>query len=657
VGRERSSGGSAAPPTARPARTDAIYLGGFAALILTSGKGLPDPPTAGAGPARGRFSVVEDRKLLEKGFGLRMSTAAAFLPVKKSPARKRKNKERILVLETDEGLLSSILTVLQQVAPEAVVDVARDAEEAERISADSPVELVVLDLDAAPEVISDLRARHPMVPTILLAAEDADVGMDGVHLLKKPFADSDFMDLAQSLLHPGKDAPPRKRILVVDDSLMLLSFVEDFLKEANYEVVTAGTAQEGIQATLQQKPDLILLDYLLPDLRGDEVSERLSANKSTADIPVLFMSGFGADLENVQDRSENVLGILRKPFTTDALLKAVQENLSKMPSEEDVEPAVDAELANAAGPEPEETPAVDTLWDEPASAVPQTDEQPQSITSDFGTQSQPALFDSGLAENIYFSGDTAFFSFSRALRVIGQEKLTGTLRSAGAREPVELYASDGKVVLVTTRDAEAYCAEAPVTLVNIDPDRVREAREAQSQTGCPLFITLAREDLILREPALQLVQHYGQKLFAQQWSASRVRFAFQAGDIPDFTRDIPADDDIEHWMLGTLRFVQIQDIAEKANYDPAWIPAYTRDGFERVQKLRLTVAEAQFASQFNGARSVAQIARNLRLDLRFARLTLFRFVELEIVECWPPGASDKAERGGVFKRLLGRINE
>src|SRR5207248_5469397 len=139
------------------------------------------------------------------------------------------------------------------------------------------------------------------------------------------------------------------------------------------------------------------------------------------------------------------------------------------------------------------------------------------------------------------------------------------------------------------------------------------AREIQSQTGCPLFITLARKDLILRDPALQLVQHYGQKLFAQQWSARRVRFAFeQTTELPDFTRDIPAQEHIEDWMLSTLRFVQAQDVTEKANYDPESIPAYTRDGFERIQKLRLTVAEAQFASQFNGARSVAQIARNLR---------------------------------------------
>jgi DNA-binding response OmpR family regulator len=583
--------------------------------------------------------------------------------VKKSPARKRKSEERFLVLESDETLLSSILSGLHQVAPEAVVDVARDMDEADRIAADDPVALFVLDLDAAsePDVVHDLRARHPKAQAIVLTSADAkSEGMDDAHLLEKPFADSDFLDLAQMLLRPDKEAARRQRVLVIDDSLMMLKFVQEILAEANYEVVTAGTAQEGLQATRHRKPDLILLDYLLPDLRGDELSKRLSADELTADVPVVFMSGFGADLENAQDRSENVLGILNKPFTTESLLKTVEKNLSKVPGEEAAEPAVHSEFTSEVGPEHDEATAVESsaLWNEPEPALLQADEQTSFGNSEFAPQSQPALFDSGLSGNVYFSGETAFFSFSRALRVIAQENLTGTLHSAGARDNVDLYARQGKVVLVTTRDGETYCAEAPVTLANIDSERVREARETQSQTGCPLFITLAREDLILRDPTLQLVQHYGQKLFAQQWSAPRVHFAFeQTTELPDFTSEIPADDDVEHWMLSTLRFVQAQDIAEKANYDPESIPAYTRDGFERVQKLRLTVAEAQFASQFNGARSIAQIARNLRLDLRFARLTLFRFVELDIVECWPPAASEKAERGGLFKRLLGRSGE
>ena len=297
--------------------------------------------------------------------------------MKKSPARNHKSEEHILVLESDETLLSSILSALHQVVPEAVVDVARDVDEADRIAADDPVALFVLDLDAAsqPDVVRDLRARHPKAHAIvLISADENSEGIDDARLLEKPFADSDFLDLAQTLLRPGKEAAKRQRVLVIDDSLMMLKFVQEILADANYEVVTAGTAQEGLQATRQQKPDLILLDYLLPDLRGDELSKRLSADVSTADVPVVFMSGFGGDLENAQDRSENVLGILNKPFTTDTLLKTVEENLLKVPGEEGAEPAVHSEFTSEVGPESEEAPAVDSspLWNEPEPAEAKT---------------------------------------------------------------------------------------------------------------------------------------------------------------------------------------------------------------------------------------------------------------------------------------------
>jgi len=242
------------------------------------------------------------------------------------------------------------------------------------------------------------------------------------------------------------------------------------------------------------------------------------------------------------------------------------------------------------------------------------------------------------------------------LRTIGAEKLTGVLRCFWEKQDVELFARDGKILLVTTRDAEVYCSEAPITLVNIATDRVAEARTQQSQTGSPLFLTLAREDLIVRDAALQLVQHYGQKLFAQLWTAPRVRLLFeQTTEIPEFADEVPPEEDIEHWILAALRFVQYQDAVDKLSYDPSWIPAYTRDGFERVQNLRLTVAEAQFASQFNGSRSLAQIARNLRLDLKLARLTLFRFCAMEIVEVWPPTTPETIERGGILKRLRRKL--
>lgn len=259
------------------------------------------------------------------------------------------------------------------------------------------------------------------------------------------------------------------------------------------------------------------------------------------------------------------------------------------------------------------------------------------------------------SDGAYFSGDSTFFSLHWALQTIAREKLTGILRAFWSRESVELLARDGRVVVVTTRDTNLYCEESPVTLLNVERERVEAAREQQAQDGSPLFLTLAQEGLILREPGLQLVQHYGQKLFSQLWTADRVRFIFKQEELPAYARDLPAsEDETDQWALSTLRFVQYEALGAKALVDPTSVPAYTRDGYERVQQLRLTVAEAQFASQFNGIRSIVQISKNLRLDIKFARLTLFRFLALEIVECWPAQVAQKPEARGGLRGLFGR---
>jgi len=473
---------------------------------------------------------------------------------------------------------------------------------------------------------------------------------------------------------PKRASANRHTILVIDDSLMLLSFVKEILVEANFEVLTAATAEEGLAAAREHTPNLVLLDYVLPDLKGDEVSRRLVSDAATAAIPVLYMSGFGTDLRSDSSQTPNVIGALNKPFTSDMLIKTVQEHLPKQEGDETA--GQTAETTNEApvddASEFSAPPASDqpTEFTEPAPAsadgawwnsTPFTEPAPQHVaeaapsyekqSSDAGLVAESPQDPMASTTNACFCGDTNFFSLAWALRTVAKEKLTGVLRCYWSQQPVELYARDGRLMLVTTRDPELYCAEAPITLVNVDPERIASAREQQTQTGCPLFITLGQQELILREPSMQLVQHYGQKLFAQLWTAARVRFMFEQGALPSFVEGVEAEEDVDHWVLSTLRFIQFQELGDRAEFEVTLIPAYTRDGFERVQNLRLTVAEAQFASQFNGVRTIQQIAKNLRLDLKFARLTLFRFIAMEIVELWPPAMGEKLEKKGMFQRF------
>ena len=255
--------------------------------------------------------------------------------------------------------------------------------------------------------------------------------------------------------------------------------------------------------------------------------------------------------------------------------------------------------------------------------------------------------------DVYFCGRTNLFPLNLAIRAIGKENLTGLLRACWEQEAVDVLARDGEILFATTRDPDLYCPETPSIIANVDPEVVADARDQQKENGTPFLLTLARNESIERQPALDLIRHHGQLLFSQLWSAPNVWIMFEKNaDLLGGFGDVTGDPDVDDWSLETLRLVQNPE--QPGSFDPASIPSYTREGYDRVQKLKLTSDEAQFGSQFNGARSLQQIAKNLRLDLKSARQVLFRFVALEIVECWPSSTTAKPEPKGGMGRLFGR---
>jgi DNA-binding response OmpR family regulator len=80
------------------------------------------------------------------------------------------------------------------------------------------------------------------------------------------------------------------KILIVDDSRFLRVANERALVKAGYEVITAADGEEGLRLAIEQKPDLVVLDMLLPKLSGPEVLRALRKNPETAAIPVMVLT-------------------------------------------------------------------------------------------------------------------------------------------------------------------------------------------------------------------------------------------------------------------------------------------------------------------------------------------------------------------------------
>src|SRR5438477_12828456 len=121
----------------------------------------------------------------------------------------------------------------------------------------------------------------------------------------------------------------RKRIVVVESTEMLLIFVEDTLATADPElqITTALSATEGLREIERVIPDLVLLDYSLPDFNGDELCERLLENEQTAHVPVLMMSCHVSEMNAAAARCPDNVAKIEKPFLADAFVDLVQRPL------------------------------------------------------------------------------------------------------------------------------------------------------------------------------------------------------------------------------------------------------------------------------------------------------------------------------------------
>jgi DNA-binding response OmpR family regulator len=124
-----------------------------------------------------------------------------------------------------------------------------------------------------------------------------------------------------------------KKIVVIDDTEMLLIFVTDVLATTHpeWQITVAENGASGCKQVERIMPDLILLDYSLPDFNGDEVCRRLLQDERTAQIPVLMMSGHVLEMHAAETRFENIVATIEKPFLSDALIDLVQRTLDSAP--------------------------------------------------------------------------------------------------------------------------------------------------------------------------------------------------------------------------------------------------------------------------------------------------------------------------------------
>ncbi|MBM4180822.1 MAG: response regulator [Betaproteobacteria bacterium] len=115
-----------------------------------------------------------------------------------------------------------------------------------------------------------------------------------------------------------------KKVLIVDDSPTERFFLTDLLRKQGYDVLTADSGELGIAVAKTDKPDLILMDVVMPGLNGFQATRQLSRNPETQAIPVILCTTKGQETDRVWGMRQGAVEYLVKPVVAQELLAKIK---------------------------------------------------------------------------------------------------------------------------------------------------------------------------------------------------------------------------------------------------------------------------------------------------------------------------------------------
>jgi CheY-like chemotaxis protein len=396
-------------------------------------------------------------------------------------------------------------------------------------------------------------------------------------------------------------------ILVVDDSPTICKLVELSLTKAGYRVETTRTGEAGIDAAQAHVPDLILLDFLLPDIKGDDVCRAISTQVKLAQVPVIVMSAKGEEIGECFAVMPNVMNIISKPFSPEALLAVVSHTFEKIGKKADVAPAKqgsDSRIDIASLMRGEDNDGAD--------ASPKPD------------------FDAALA------GDLALISIADVLLLLQDRGYTGIVTLSHARARMDIYLGQGRIDFAGAHGVAdefllgrflvsgGHITEETLTTV-IDDRKKDGSKELLGAYLC------ARGQLSPTNLRKAMAKQTAALLFESlRWSSGHFSFRVQA-DLPVVAREAGLALPVDGLILEGLRRVEEWRVIEQEIGDFDMTFVRNEDKLATFGRGQLLREEAAIADLVNGRNTVRDLIQISKMGSYNVTQILFRLLRSKLI--------------------------
>jgi DNA-binding response OmpR family regulator/DNA-binding Lrp family transcriptional regulator len=459
------------------------------------------------------------------------------------------------------------------------------------------------------------------------------------------------------------------RLLVIDDSLTIRKSIELALRAETYTIEFGTSGQEGLNKAFANPPDVILLDFVLPDMKGTDVVRQLATKPRTQTSPVIVMSAKHEKVRELFVEWPQVIDFMAKPFTRTELTTRIESA------------AEVRKTLVAAAPVPTTPPSAPTVPVVPSTTPTVTPgtatfsytDKEEAAKAIFG-QLKPQLAQiptwmPGLGSNqpgLYFArkillpsligqmleslrpmfqrvlggsgpayaslqGTVAGWPLFDILKTVGQSHHTGELTLSFGNSRVQAWVRRGDFVLVSSRDPVEVLTDSEVELSAV-PAEAREKAEAEMRaSGKSVFLSLAEGGHLPEAELPQVLQRAGRRLLGLAMAAPSVRFEWREG-VPSLAaeahgRVIP----LQQLLLDRLR--QASSSRDVENAVPSLDTVFTRTVHfsQKVRVLDLTSAERRVLAIVDGRNPVKALAERTGLPPQEVVHVVHRLAEVDLI--------------------------
>ena len=460
-------------------------------------------------------------------------------------------------------------------------------------------------------------------------------------------------------------------VLVIDDSPTITKVVQLVLTKAGYQVNTAPDGEAGLEAVRAQRPEIILLDFVMPRMNGYQFCRELVADPKLRDIPVVLMSAKG---DQVGERFVKVMGIvdyITKPFSPEAITAVVQHTIGKyQPGHDDENPSLVTGEDLAATDDADRTHArtaalgdlrgalADVIGARVAALFSLADAAHDGgggaggakINTDaaaIADATRAALDDAALMKMLGsmdrlfgeglpgLRGDLRVVPLAEVLQLLDVQEQSGvlTVERSGAR--VDMFFRRGRVdQAIAIGVPDEFLLGRFVIDAELMPRADFEAfLESRTQTQAKLIGQQLVKLGYLAEPDLKscLTRQSSELIYEiLRWRHGRFRFA--AGlELPPSVIDAALGLDVEAVLMEGYRRVDEWHLIERAidNFDVVFLR--NEDSVAQMGRGRLTREELAVLELVNGKNTVKDLIRKSRMGSFEVSKMLYRLLSIKLV--------------------------